>query len=118
MITVMVIKLIIEYRIEDYGNMKAIGIFDSEIRKSLILELLVYFLLSTPLGIFLGLILSNFVVDLYSSLSPGISFNIYPISYFYFSLHIITIIILVLLLQFRKLKKMNLAEITKLKTFG
>ena len=117
-ITAMVIKLIIEYRIEDYGNMKAIGLFDSEIRKSLILELLVYLLFSIPLGIFLGVLLSAFSVDLYSSLSPGISFNIYPISYFYFSLHIIAIIVLVLLLQFRKLKKMNLAELTKLKAFG
>jgi len=76
-ITIIVINLVIEYRIEDYGNMKAIGLFNSEIRKSLILELLIYFLISTPLGFFFGLILNYFTIDLYSSLTPGISLYIY-----------------------------------------
>lgn len=113
-----IVKNLVDYRIEDYANMKALGLMDSEIKKSIFKELLIYFAISIPLGLMLGLLIMIGIFEMYSSLMPGLFVHIYPISYVYFGICMSIMIALVLLFQFRKLKHMNIAEITKMKTFG
>ncbi|TFF97595.1 MAG: ABC transporter permease, partial [Promethearchaeota archaeon] len=113
-----IVKNLVDYRIEDYANMKALGLMDSEIKKSIFKELLIYFAISIPLGLMLGFLIMIGIFEMYSSLMPGLFVHIYPISYVYFGICMSIMIALVLLFQFRKLKHMNIAEITKMKTFG
>lgn len=118
LISGIIVKNLIEYRIEDYANMKALGLYNSEIKKSILKEILLYFVISIPIGISLGNIISILMLDLMSDVMMGISYYMYPISYIYFGLNIFAIVFIVLILQFRKVKKMNITEITKMKTFG
>jgi len=113
-----IVKNLVDYRIEDYANMKALGLLDSEIKKSIFKELLIYFAISIPLGLILGVLIMISIFAMYSSLMPGLFVHVYPMSYVYFGVCMILMILIVLFFQFRKLKHMNIAEITKMKTFG
>ncbi|MFX0141953.1 MAG: ABC transporter permease, partial [Candidatus Hodarchaeota archaeon] len=113
-----IVKNLVDYRIEDYANMKALGLRDSEIKKSIFKELLIYFAISIPLGLLLGFLIMVSIFKMYSSLMPGLFVYVYPMSYVYFGVCMSIMIVVVLYFQFRKLKHMNIAEITKMKTFG
>ena len=113
-----ILKAIIEYRMEDYANMKALGMQDSEIKKSLILEVSFYLICSLTIGIFLGLAITYQVIQQYSFILPGLHFNIAITSYVYFSINVFVIVFISLWLQVRKIKSMNISDITKKKTFG
>jgi len=117
-IVAVIVKNLVDYRIEDYANMKALGLFDSELRKSLSKEIIIYFLVSVPLGLLLGFLLMLGIINSYSSVMPGLFVYMYPMSYLTLGICIGIMLIVVLLLQFRKLKYMNITEITKMKTFG
>ena len=65
-----VLKAIVEYRMEDYANMKALGIQNSEIRKSLFLEITFYLIISLICGISLGIFITRQVIYQYSFILP------------------------------------------------
>jgi ABC-type antimicrobial peptide transport system permease subunit len=118
LLLLIILKSNIDYRIEDYGSMKAIGIYNSEIKKSLIYELTFYYVVSLLLGFFLGEFISKLIISMYSSIIPGIHYHLYPIS-FVFYIAIFGIIILVsFFINNRRVKKVNLAKIMREKTFG
>lgn len=118
LISGIIVKNLVEYRIEDYANMKALGLYDYEIRKSILKEVLIYFLISIPIGIFIGNLLGETILDLLGDELAGIFYHIYPISYLYLGLNLFFIVFIVVIVQFRKVKKMNITEITKMRTFG
>jgi ABC-type antimicrobial peptide transport system permease subunit len=113
-----IFKSVIDYRIEDYSNMKAIGLFNSEIRKNLFLEMLLYFIISIAIGLFIGFIIMGLIIQMYSSLMPGLRFYLYPLSYVYYMISFSTILLISFFYNFRRIKKVNLAEIMRQKTFG
>ena len=75
-------------------------------------------MIAIPLGIFFGILLTLGLINYYSSIMPGLYFNIYLTSYLYYSITVFLMILIVLLLQFRRLKKLNIAGLTKMKIFG
>ncbi len=113
-----IVKNLVEYRIEDYANMKALGLFDFEIKRSILKEVFVYFVISIPIGIILGNFITSILIDSYGDEMMGIHSHIYPISYLYLGINLLAILFVVLFIQFRKVKNMNITEITKMKTFG
>ncbi|MBD3253616.1 MAG: FtsX-like permease family protein [Candidatus Lokiarchaeota archaeon] len=113
-----IIKNLVDYRIEDYANMKAIGLYDNEIRRSILIELIFYFSIAIPIGILLGLGLMIGLIELYSLQIPGLFVHIYPISFLYIGVFNFTMIIIVLLFQLRKLRDLNIIDIMRNKTFG
>lgn len=113
-----IVKNLIDYRMEDYAYMKSLGLYDLEIKASLLIEIMLYLMISLPLGFYLGIVLTDYLIGYFSFLMPGLVFYIYPISYFYFGMEIFLMILFVLVWQFRRLKFLNLAELTKTKTFG
>lgn len=88
LISAVIIKNIIEYRIEDYATMKALGLRDREAKKAIIQEILIYFVISIPIGILIGEFLIMGLME-----------------------RMIFMITVILLKQFKKLKKMNIFEI-------
>lgn len=113
-----IVKNLLEYRLEDYANMKALGLLDLEIRKSIFLELLVYFLISLPFGMLFGILFLHGMMESYTTVQPGIYFQIYPLSYLYFLISDAMMLFGVLILQFRKIKIMNITTTTRERTFG
>ncbi|MHA1489018.1 MAG: FtsX-like permease family protein [Promethearchaeota archaeon] len=118
LISAVIIKNIIEYRIEDYATMKALGLRDREVKKAIIQEILIYFVISIPIGILIGEFLIMGLMERFNFIKPGLLPYIHPISFFYFGISMIFMITVILLKQFKKLKKMNISELTKAKTFG
>ena len=113
-----IIKSIIEYRLEDYGNMKAVGLLNSELKKPLRLELIFYFAVSIFTGFILGYSILIGLIEMYSYVMPGLQLNIYPISYIYYVLNIVIMLIITYIYNIRKIKKLNIADIMRMKTFG
>ncbi|MFX1337872.1 MAG: FtsX-like permease family protein [Promethearchaeota archaeon] len=113
-----IFKSIIDYRMEDYSNMKAIGLLNSEIGKNLFLEMLVYFLFSIAIGLLMGSIIMSLIIQTYSSILPGLRFYLYPLSYAYYSLSFSIILISSYIYNFYRIKKINIAEKMREKTFG
>lgn len=118
LIVAIIVKNLVDYRLEDLANMKALGLKDSEIRKNITAEILIYCLIGIPLGYLLGILATFAVMDYFSDIIPGILPYIYPVSYFYVGIGLISIIVMVLLKQFKRLQNLNITELTKLKTFG
>ncbi|MHA1281555.1 MAG: ABC transporter permease [Promethearchaeota archaeon] len=115
---VVVFKSIVDYRMEDYSNMKAVGILDKEIRKSLFAELLFYFAVSLVLGLILGLLFLSYMFVQWETEMPGLEFYIYPISYVYYTVIFSGILVFSYYINFRRVKKINIAEMMRAKTFG
>ncbi len=118
LLLLIIFKSNIDYRIEDYSSMKAIGVYNSEIKKSLIYELTFYFVVSLLLGFFLGELISKLIISMYSSIMPGIHYHLYSISYIYYIAIFGIIILISFLINNRRVKKVNLAKIMREKTFG
>lgn len=113
-----IIKNLVEYRRPDYVSMKAIGLSNRKIMWSLFKEIGIYCLITYPLGIILGNYLLGELFRQYSAMMPGFVVHVYPASYLYFTFLITTMILLVLLFQYRRLRKINIAETTMSKDFG
>lgn len=113
-----IFKSIIDYRMEDYSNMKAIGLFNSEIRKNLFLEMFVYFIFSITIGLLIGSIIMRLIIQIYSSIMPGLRFYLYPLSYAYYSFSFSIILICSYIYNFHRIRKINIAEKMREKTFG
>ncbi len=113
-----IFKSIIDYRIEDYSNMKAIGLYNYEIRNTMMLEMLFYFILALLFGLLFGCIIMSLIIDMYSSITPGLKFYLYPTSYFYYTVSFCLILISSFIYNYRRVKNINIAEIMRLKTFG
>lgn len=113
-----IFKTIIDYQMEDYSNMKAMGLFNSEIRINLILEMLVYFTISIVIGLLIGLIIMTIIIQIYSSIMPGLQFYLYPLSYIYYSINFSIILLFSYLYNFHRIKKINIPERMRQKTFG
>lgn len=113
-----IFKSVIDYRIEDYTNMKAIGLYNYEVRRTLILEMSFYFLVAVLFGILFGLIIMDLIINMYSSTMPGLRFYIYPLSYLLYTLSFCFILILSFIYNYRRIKRINVAEIMRKKTFG
>jgi ABC-type antimicrobial peptide transport system permease subunit len=113
-----IFKSIIDYRMEDYSNMKAIGLFNSEIKKNLFSEMLLYFVISLSIGLLIGFVFMRLIIQFYSSLMPGLRFYIYPLSYSYYILSFSAILVISYFYNFHRIKKINIAEIMRQKTFG
>ena len=103
---------------EDYSNMKAIGLFNSEIKKNLFSEMLLYFVISLSIGLLIGFVFMRLIIQFYSSLMPGLRFYIYPLSYSYYILSFSAILVISYFYNFHRIKKINIAEIMRQKTFG
>ncbi len=118
LLLLIIFKSNIDYRIEDYTSMRAIGLYNSEIRKSLLYEILFYFIVSLILGFIFGHLISKFIITMYSSIMPGIHYHLYSISYiFYISIFGI-IILLSFFINQRRVKQVQLAKMMREKTFG
>ncbi|MFX1500994.1 MAG: ABC transporter permease [Promethearchaeota archaeon] len=113
-----VFKSIADYRMEDYSNMKAVGVLDKEIRKSLLMELLLYFSISLILGLILGILFLEWMFLQWETEVPGLIFFIYPISYLYYILIFSGILIFSFYINYRRIKKIDIAEMMRAKTFG
>ncbi|MHA1438278.1 MAG: ABC transporter permease [Promethearchaeota archaeon] len=107
-----------EYRMEDYSNMKALGILDKEIRKSLLAELVLFFCISLILSIVLGNLLLMDMFAQWESEFPGLIFHIYPISYLYYTLIFSGILVFSFCINYRRIKRIDIAEMMRAKTFG
>jgi ABC-type lipoprotein release transport system permease subunit len=115
--TATIINSIFEYRLEDYGKMKAFGLLDSEIRKSVLKEIIFYFLITIFIGAILGALITSYMLT-FTIIASGLYYHAYPISYLYFNAICFIVITTITLLQLRKIRKMNVAELLKMKTFG
>ena len=113
-----VFKSIADYRMEDYSNMKALGILDKEIRKSLLAELILYFSISLILGIVLGNLFLMYMFVQWKAVLPGLTFHIYPISYLYYTFIFTSILVFSFYINYRRIKRINIAEMMRQKTFG
>jgi ABC-type lipoprotein release transport system permease subunit len=113
-----ILKSIIDYRLEDYSNMKAIGLYNYEIRKTMILEMLLYFIIAIIFGLIFGCIIMGSIITMYSSIMPGLKFHLYPISYVSYSLSFSIILIISFIYNYRRVKCINVAEMMRQKTFG
>jgi ABC-type lipoprotein release transport system permease subunit len=113
-----IFKSIIDYRIEDYSNMKAIGLYNYEIKRTLLLEMLLYFIIALIFGLIFGFIIMGVIIDMYSTIMPGLKFYLYPSSYLFYMLSLSIILISSFLYNYRRIQKINIAEIMRLKTFG
>ncbi len=113
-----VFKSIADYRMEDYSNMKAVGILDKEIRKSLLSELFLYFSISLILGIVLGNLFLMYMFVQWQSEVPGLIFHTYPISYLYYTLIFTGILVFSFYINYRRIKRIDIAEMMRAKTFG
>ncbi|MFX1366558.1 MAG: ABC transporter permease [Promethearchaeota archaeon] len=113
-----VFKTIADYRMEDYSNMKALGVLNKEIRKSLLIELLLYFSISLILGLILGILFLDWMFLQWETEVPGLIFFIYPISYLYYILIFSGILIFSFYINYRRIKNVDIAEIMRAKTFG
>ncbi|MHA1726316.1 MAG: ABC transporter permease [Promethearchaeota archaeon] len=118
LIMTIIIKNIVEYRLEDYANFKAIGTQDSEIVKSFILECIFYYMISVPLGFLIGILMNYHLMQYYSIQNPGLVFHIKLESYWNVGLILVIMLLILLLLQFRKIRKINIIKITKERMFG
>ncbi|MFX0081748.1 MAG: FtsX-like permease family protein [Candidatus Hodarchaeota archaeon] len=118
LLLLIIFKSNIDYRIEDYCSMKAIGLSNLEIGKSLSYELLFYFIVSLLLGSFLGNIISKFIITMYSTIMPGIHYHLYSISYFFYISIFGIIILLSFFINLRRVQKVQLAKMMREKTFG
>ena len=113
-----ILKSIIDYRLEDYSNMKAIGLYNFEIRKTMILEMLLYFIIAIIFGLIFGYIIMGSIITMYSSIMPGLKFYLYPISYILYSISFSIILIMSFIYNYRRVKNINVAEMMRQKTFG
>ncbi|MFW9941113.1 MAG: FtsX-like permease family protein [Candidatus Thorarchaeota archaeon] len=113
-----VFKSITDYRMEDYSNMKAVGILDKEIRNSLFVEILFYLCVSFIFGIVLGIIFLRWMFKQWETEIPGLTSYIYPISYLYYISIFSGILLFSFYINYRKIKKINIAKIMREKTFG
>ena len=103
---------------EDYSNMKAVGILDKEIRKSLLLELLFYYIVSLILGLILGILFLSYMFTQWENEIPGLTFYIYPISYVYYTIIFTGILVFSYYINYRRIKNIDIAEMMRAKTFG
>ncbi|MFX0073290.1 MAG: FtsX-like permease family protein, partial [Candidatus Hermodarchaeota archaeon] len=110
-----IFKSIIDYRIEDYSNMKAIGLYNSEIRKTLLLEMGFYFIVALLLGLLFGFIIMAIIIDMYSSISPGLKFYLYPTSYLTYIMTFSIILFSSYVYNYSRIKKINVAEVMRQK---
>ena len=113
-----VFKSLADYRMEDYTNMKAVGILNKEIRNSMLMELLLYFCISLVLGIILGNLFLGYMFTQWENEVPGLIFYISPISYLYYSLIFTAILVFSFYINYRRIKKINITEMMRAKTFG
>ena len=113
-----IFKSIIDYRIEDYSNMKAIGLYNYEIRRTMMLEMLFYFIVALIFGLLFGFIIMGLIIDIYSSIMPGLRFYLYPSSYLSYTISFSVILISSFIYNYKRVKNVNIAEIMRLKTFG
>ncbi len=113
-----VIKSIMEYRIEDYCNMKGVGLLDREIRKTLFYEFLMYFIFSIIMGILLGSLMMQSIMAYYATIMPGIHFHIFLTTFLLLIAIDFGIIFVSYLFNVRKIKRINIADMMRKKTFG
>ncbi|MBD3342243.1 MAG: FtsX-like permease family protein, partial [Candidatus Lokiarchaeota archaeon] len=118
LLLIIIMKSNMDYRMDDYSNMKAVGLLDKEIQKTLFFELLFYFAFAIMVGIILGNILIALIIDFYSSFLPGLYQHTFLLSYFYYSFFLIGVMLVSYYYNIRKIKNMNLAEMMRLKAFG
>jgi len=118
LLLLIIFKSNIDDRIEDYSSMKAIGLYNSEIRKGLLYEISFYFIVSLLLGSLLGNLISKFIITMYSSIMPGIHYHLYSISYIFYILIFGIIVLLSFFINQRRIKKVQLAKMMREKTFG
>ncbi len=98
--------------------MKALGLYNYEIRKTMMLEMLLYFIIALMFGLLFGYIIMGLIIDMYSSIMPGLKFYISPTSYLSYTISFSVILISSFIYNYRRVKKINVAEIMRLKTFG
>jgi ABC-type antimicrobial peptide transport system permease subunit len=113
-----VFKSIIDYRIEDYSNMKAIGLYNYEVRKTMMLEMFLYFIIALLFGLLFGFLIMDLIITIYSSITPGLKFYLYPTSYLSYIISFSVILISSFIYNYQRVKNINVAEIMRLKTFG
>lgn len=118
LLLMIIFKSVIDYRMEDYSNMKAVGLFNSEIRKTLFFEMMLYFMLSIGAGLLIGFIIMGSIINMYSSLMPGLRFYLYPSSYFYYTISFSIILIVSYIYNYHRVKKIDIVERMRQKTFG
>jgi ABC-type lipoprotein release transport system permease subunit len=115
--TVVTMNSIFEYRTEDYARMKAFGVFHKEIRRSIIKETIFYIITTFIFGSLLGIFLTYYLIT-QTVLSSGLYFYAYPSTYIISSILSSIVMGIIVLVQLRKIKRMNIAEVTRMKTFG
>ncbi len=113
-----IFKSIVDYRIEDYSNMKGVGLLNTEIRRTLFFELLMYFFFSVTFGLILGTLLMGFVVEMYSYELPGYLYYVSPMSYAYCVLSLSIILIISYIYNYARIRHVNIADVMRAKTFG
>ncbi len=113
-----IFKSIVDYRMEDYANFVGLGMQHAEIRKSLFYELFLYLVLSLLIGLLLGIFMMVGLTDYYSSVMPGLILYISPLSYIYYSISFIAILFVAYIYNIKRIKRINLAEIMRMKVFG
>ncbi|MHA1730997.1 MAG: FtsX-like permease family protein [Promethearchaeota archaeon] len=113
-----VVKSTVDYRMNDFANMKALGISDGTLYKVLSYELLFYFSAAIGFGYLVGLMFGKTVIDMYSIFMPGIVFYAGSLVYWKTALYSILVLFAGAIIPARKIGKMNLADWVRGKAFG
>ncbi len=118
LIMLTITKSIISYRTHDYANFKSIGIYFSDIRRAIWMEMMIFMIISIIISIPIGNFLLDNLLEISYAEMPGM-FNEFKLnSYLYIGGSAIIVIFIGTFSPLNSIKNLELARILREKNFG